>query len=287
MMYNAGLILEGGGMRGVYTAGVLDCFLDYDIEFSACYGVSAGACHCCSFLSKQRKRAFNINVDYLDNKNYASFYSLLTTGNFFGKEFLYDEIPNKLNPYDYETFDKYKGEFKAVLSNVEIGKAEYISIKDLHKDIIYICASSSLPFLSKIVEIDGKKYLDGGISDSIPLKKSQEDGNSKNVVILTRDKTYRKEKSSVSKLAKVVYRKYPNIETLLKNRYKMYNETVKYIEECEEREEIFVIRPENKVDIGRIEKNKSKLESLYIQGYNDAKKRIDELKDFLSGGGRC
>ena len=182
-----GLILEGGGMRGLYTAGVLDFFLDKNIEFSSCYGVSAGAAHCCSYLSKQRERAFKASTEHLSNRNYASVYSLITTGDYFNSDFVYRKLPEELNPYDYEAFSRFEGEFYAVVTDCQSGQAEYKQIHDMKKDMDVIRASCSLPFLSKKVMIDGKAYLDGGVSDSIPLRKSMEDGNQKNVVILTRD----------------------------------------------------------------------------------------------------
>ena len=280
-MYDSALILEGGGMRGVYTAGVLDCFIDNNIEFSACYAVSAGACHCCSYLSKQRRRAFDVNVDYLKDKHYASLYSLITTGNFFGVKMIYDDIPNKLNLYDYDEFNKYQGTFKAVVTNIETGKAEYIDIKDVKKDIIYVRASSSLPMFAKIVNINGKKYLDGGVSDPIPLKKSQSDGNLKNVVILTRDINYRKEPNKFMPLLNIVYKKYPKLLKCLKERHIHYNHTLDYIKREEKNGDIFVIRPRKPVKLGRLEKNKSKLYDLYKQGYADASRSINRLKQYL------
>ncbi len=283
-MYDCGLILEGGGMRGVYTAGVLDSFLDNGIEFSSCYGVSAGGCHCCSFLSKQRKRAFNVNVDYLKDKHYASFYSLITTGDFFGAKMVYDDIPNKLSPYDYDKFDEYiknGGKFKVVVTNVDTGKPEYIDIKDMHSDIIYVRASSSLPFFARIVSVDGKNYLDGGVTDSIPLKKSQHDGNKKNVVILTRDITYRKEPNKVMPLIRKMYKKYPNLVKDIQNRHINYNHTLDYIRREEKNGDIFVIRPKKPVKLKRLEKNKKKLYALYKQGYADGMKSINRLKAYL------
>ncbi len=280
-MYNSALILEGGGMRGVYTAGVLDCFIDNNIEFSSCYAVSAGACHCCSYLSKQRRRAFDVNVDYLKDRHYASLYSLITTGDFFGAKMIYDDIPNRLNLYDYDEFNKYQGNFKAVVTNIETGKAEYKDIKDMRKDITYVRASSSLPVFARIVNIDGKKYLDGGVSDPIPLKKSQSDGNIKNVVILTRDASYRKEPNKFMPLLKAVYRKYPKLIKCLEERHINYNHTLDYIKREEKNGDIFVIRPKKPVKVGRLEKDKRKLYELYKQGYADAARSVKRLKQYL------
>ena len=157
-MVKAGLVLEGGGMRGVYTAGVLDFFIDQDLYFSDIYGVSAGACHMCSYISQQRERAYRVNVDYLEDKNYCSMYSLLKTGNLFGAEMCYDKIPNELDPYDYEAFGRYKGNAYAVVTNIETGEPEYIPIKDLKKDIEAIRASASLPLVSRNVPWEGKLF---------------------------------------------------------------------------------------------------------------------------------
>ena len=182
--------LEGGGMRAVYTAGVLDFFMDQELYFKHIYAVSAGSCQACSYLSKQHGRGYHTIVDYLDDKRYCSLYSLIKTGDLFGVEMCYNLIPNQLNLYDYEVFDQYEGNFYAVVTNCRTGQAEYMKINDLHKDIISIRASSSLPLVSRNVTIGEYEYLDGGIADPIPFKKSIQDGNMKNVVILTQSEGY-------------------------------------------------------------------------------------------------
>ena len=280
-MYQAGLVLEGGGMKGVYTSGVLDLFLDKGIEFSSCYGVSAGACSLCSFLSKQRGRAYHTSVDYLEDKNYCSLYSLLKTGDLFGVDMCYYQIPETLNPYDYETFDSYQGNFYSVVTNIETGQPEYIPIKDMKKDIEAIRASASLPLVSRNVEIGGKLYLDGGISDSIPIKRSMQDGNRKNVVVMTKEIGYRRKPSSMLTLTKLRYQKYPRVYELMKNRHNTYNETLDFIEEQVKAGNVFLIRPKTKSDVGRIEKNKEKLTALYEQGYRDASDCYEELIHYL------
>ena len=280
-MYQAGLVLEGGGMKGVYTSGVLDLFLDKGIEFSSCYGVSAGACSLCSFLSKQRGRAYHTSVDYLEDKNYCSLYSLLKTGDLFGVDMCYYQIPETLNPYDYETFDSYQGNFYSVVTNIETGQPEYIPIKDMKTDIEAIRASASLPLVSRNVEIGGKLYLDGGISDSIPLKKSIQDGNKKNVVVMTKEIGYRRKPSSMLTLTKLRYKKYPRVYELMKNRHDTYNDTLDFIEEQVKAGNVFLIRPKTKSDVGRIEKNKEKLTALYEQGYRDALDCYEELIRYL------
>ena len=280
-MIEAGLVVEGGGMRGVYTAGVLDYFMEKNLYFDDCYGVSAGACHISSYVSKQIGRSIKVTLDYINDKRYCSVNSLIKTGDMFGVEMLYDIIPNKLELYDYETFNKFKGNFYSVVTNCKTGKAEYIKIKDMKKDIIAVRASSSLPLLSRIVEINGKEYLDGGITDSIPIKKSIKDGHKKNVVILTRDKTYRKSKPKFLSFFKLKYKKYPNLVKAIENRYKMYNETLDFLEEEKAKNEVFIIQPKLPVKISRIEKDKDKLKALYDQGYEDAKELYEDLMKFL------
>ena len=270
-MIKAGLVVEGGGMRGVYSSGVLDFFIEKDLFFENNYGVSAGACHLCSYLAKQYKRAFRVNVDYLNDKRYCSVHSLLKTGNLFGAEMLYDIIPNELDLFDYDTYNKNESNFYVVITDINTGKPEYVKIGDLKKDIIYVRASSSLPLLAQNVKIN----------DSIPIKKSIADGNKKNVVILTRDSTYRKGKNSLMPIIKLKYKKYPNFVKSMADRYIVYNEILDFIKELEDNGDVFVIRPKKPVNIGRTEKNREKLEALYNDGYNDAKDCYEELLKYL------
>ena len=281
-MIESGLVVEGGGMRGIYTAGVLDFFMEKNIYFDDCYGVSAGACHLSSYLSKQIGRSLKVTLDYINDKRYCSINSLIKTGDMFGVEMLYNRIPNELVLYDYETFNKFKGNFYSVVTNCKTGKAEYMKIQDMKEDIVTVRASSSLPLLSRIVEINGEEYLDGGISDSIPVKKSIEDGHRKNVVILTRDKTYRKSKASFLNIFKIKYKKYPNLIKAIEDIYKMYNDTIDFIEEKRKSGEVFVIQPKEPVNISRVEKDKTKLKALYDEGYNDAKECYEDLIKFIN-----
>ena len=281
-MINSGLIIEGGGMRGVYTAGVLDFFMEKDLYFEDCYAVSAGACHASSYYSKQIGRSLKVILDYIHDKRYCSVNSLIKTGDMFGVEMLYNRIPNELVLYDYDTFNEFKGNFYCVVTNCKTGKAEYMKIQDMKKDIVNVRASSSLPLLSRIVEINGEEYLDGGITDSIPIKKSIEDGHHKNVVILTRDKTYRKSKASFLNIFKIKYKKYPNLVKAIEDRYKMYNNTIDFIEEKRKNGEVFVIQPKGPVNISRVEKDKTKLKDLYDEGYNDAKECYEDLIKFIN-----
>ncbi len=280
-MYQASLVLEGGGMKGVYTAGILDFFMDKGLSFSSCYGVSAGACLLGSFLSGQRERGYRVTVDYLDDKHYCSMYSLLTTGDLFGAKMCYHTIPEQLNPYDYEAFSKYKGNFYTVVTNIETGETEYIPIKDMKKDIEVIRASASLPLVSRNVEIQGKYYLDGGISDAIPIRRSIADGNTKNIVVLTKETGYRRKQDSTLPLMKLRYRKYPKIYELMQKRNLVYNETLDYLERQVEEGSVFLIRPSQPSAVGRIEKDRDKLRALYEQGYQDGVENYAQLMEFL------
>ena len=279
-----GLVLEGGGMRGVYTAGVLDYFLDQKIEFSSCYGVSAGACHACSYLSKQKGRAFATNVNYLKDKRYCSVHSLITTGDLFGVEMLYDIIPNQLIPYDYQAFEDNKCKFYAVATNCRTGEPEYFHIKNMRRDINAVRASSSLPLLARRVIINNEEYLDGGISDSIPLKKSIKDGNKINVLVLTRDSSYRKRPNKLARIIRLKYSDCPQLIKRLEERHENYNKTLEFIAEERNAGRAFVIQPKNTVNIGLIEKDRNKLEALYKEGYNDAEEAYPRLIKFLEKG---
>ena len=280
-MYLAGLVLEGGGMKGVYTAGVLDFFLDKGILFSSVYGVSAGACHMGSYLSGQRGRALAVNIDYLDRRNYCSLESLLRTGDLFNVEMCYHRIPEELNPYDYEAFNRYTGKAFSVATNIETGKAEYFRIRDMKKDIDKIRASASLPLVSRNVRIDGGLYLDGGISDSIPLQRSILDGNRKNVVVMTKETGFVRRPSTRLGLIRARYRKYPKVYELMKERHINYNGQLDFIRRQQENGQAFVIRPQEPSDVGRVEKDVKKLKGLYRQGYEQAAACYEGLLAYL------
>ncbi|MBQ9863274.1 MAG: patatin family protein [Lachnospiraceae bacterium] len=281
-MFEAGLVLEGGGMKGVFTAGVLDFFLDKGIEFKNIYGVSAGACTMSSYVSKQRGRALETMTDYLGSKRYMGAYSLLTTGDIFGVDFSYDLVPNYLNPFDYETFKKYEGNAYAVVTNIVTGEAEYIKLKDMETDVEYVRASSSLPLVSRNVEINGNKYLDGGMADSIPIRKSEADGNVKNIVVMTKPVGYRREKEKALAAFKARYIKYPKVYELMKNRHIVYNETVDYIEKQAREKKLILLRPLDDIYIDRLEKDSDKLTALYNEGYKEAEQRYDEIMEYLN-----
>jgi len=280
-MYQAGLVLEGGGMKGVYTAGVLDFFLDQGIEFSSVYGVSAGACHMCSYLSKQRGRAMDVAVDYLDTKMYCGVKSLLATGDIFNVEIGYHLIPEYLYPFDYEAYAAYQGKAYSVATDIVTGRPEYFRIRDMKKDIDKIRASASLPLVSRNVEIDGKLYLDGGISDSIPLQKSVVDGNRKNVVVMTKELGFVRRPGTQLGLVRARYWRYPKVYELMAGRHVAYNSQTAYIDRMQAEGKAFVIRPKTASGVGRVEKDTVKLKRLYQEGYEDAAECCEELRAFL------
>lgn len=282
MVMKTGLVLEGGGKRGIYAAGVLDVLLENNIWTDGLIGTSAGAVNGCSYVSNQYERNLRCNIRFAKEKRYMSIYSLITTGNVVGTDFAYNILPNKLEVFDYDAFEKSPVAYYVTCSNVETGKAEYIQCKSLRgKNMDYLRASASLPYVSQIVEIDGKKYLDGGICDSIPLKAFQDMGYEKNLVVLTRPRGYIK-KPENNLLANLYYRKYPAFVTALRNRYAVYNRTLKYIEQQENQGNILVLRPSESIRVGRMEQDPERLKQMYELGKNDAGQMLDAIASFLS-----
>ena len=280
-MYQAGLVLEGGGMKGVYTAGVLDFFTEKGIDFSHIYGVSAGACHMCSYLSRQKGRALSVSVDYLDTRRYCSLESLLTSGDLFNVDFCYHLIPEYLYPYDYETFEKYPGKAYSVVTNIETGQPEYLRVRDIRKDIDKIRASASLPLVARNVKIDGKLYLDGGVADSVPFKAAERLGFDRVAVILTRDKSYVK-KPMNPKPIELCYKHYPAFMEQLKERHSVYNNSLKELLNWEQQGKAWVLHPSHPIEIGRLERHAEKLQAVYDLGTGDAQTALDSLQAFLA-----
>ncbi len=280
-MYQAGLVLEGGGMKGAYTSGVLDFFLEKNLEFSSCYGVSAGAANLCSFLSKQKRRGFRSLTEYMGNKRISGWYSMVTNGNIIDPDFTYDLVPNYLLPFDRKTYEKYEGKAYAVVTNVETGKAEYLSMKEVDQAMEAVKASTALPLVFQIVTINGKKYLDGGLADSIPIQRSILEGNKKNVIVLTKEEGYIRKPSENLNLIRLRYYKYPKVYEVMKERHLAYNETMEYIRLLQKEGKVFVLQPKEKNEISRLEKDSKKMEELYQRGYEDAKNKYDALQEFL------
>ena len=273
-------VLEGGAMRGLYSAGVLDVFMQNGIQADAIYGVSAGALFGINFKSKQIGRAIRYNIKYAHEKNYMGLYSLITTGNIMNKEFCFNRLVYELDKFDFETFDKSPIDFFAVVTNVETGKAEYIKITNAKEGLEALRASGSMPFVSQLVELKNSKYLDGAISDPIPLQKALNDGYEKIIVVLTRPENYRKQKDYMP--YKLIYRKYPNfIETAI-NQYKNYNKTLDLIKNYEEEGRIIVLRPSQNLKIARVEKNIDKLQAIHRLGVDDCTKILNKIKNYLN-----
>lgn len=275
-----GLVLEGGGVRGIYTAGVLDVFLEHNLTFDGIVSVSAGAIHACSYLSKQHGRSLRYYKNYCQDPRFMGISSWLKTGDIVGAKFCYDTIPNELDLYDYDTFLHNKTAFYVVCTNIETGKAEYFKLSDMKRDIDYMRASASLPYFSKPVLLDGKQFLDGGCSDSIPLKASEKIGYLRNVIVLTRDKDYVK-KAEFSWLAKMVYRKYPKFVNALLNRHLVYQKQMEDVLRKEASGEVFVIRPSQSLKIGRLEKNPEEVQRIYDLGRKDALSYMESLKEWF------
>ena len=277
-----GLVLEGGGMRGLFSAGVLDALLELkDLSVNGIVGVSSGALFGVNYVSKQKERAVRYNKKYADDKRYMGLYSWITTGNAVNKDFAFYELPYKLDVFDNETFKKAKTDFYVVMTNVESGKPEYVLIEDAFAQMEYLRATSALPFASKIIEINGKKYLDGGISDSIPIDFCESLGYDKIIAVLTRPEgTYKEDKLGF--LYKLVYRKYPNLVKSLLNMATDYEKVLAKIKDLENKGKIFVVRPPEVLKIGRLEKNRDKIQKVYDTGLNTGLKELDNIVKYLN-----
>ncbi len=277
-----GLILEGGAMRGLFSAGVIDIFLENGIDFGAMVGVSAGAAFGCNYISRQQGRALRYNVDYCRNWKYCSFRSLLFTGNMFGADFCYHELPDKLDIFDIETFKNNETDFYVVATDVETGKAVYHKCTDGgYADLEWIRASASMPLVSQIVKADSFKLLDGGIADSIPLKFFKELGYEKNVVVLTQPRDYIKGKNKLIGLSKILLRKYPHLLDTMERRHEIYNEQREYLFGEEKKGNVLIICPKEKLPVGRIEHDAEKLKAAYEVGKKEALENLEKIREFI------
>lgn len=277
-----GLVLEGGAMRGMFSAGVMDVLMENGIEFDGIAGVSAGAVFGCNYKSKQIGRTIRYNMKYIRDPRYCSLRSLIKTGDMFGKDFCYNKIPNKLDPFDNNTFINNPVEFYVTLTDINTGKAFYKRIDSAdEKGLEYMRASASMPLVSNPVKIENEEYLDGGIADSIPLEFLVNKGFDKNLVILTQPKGYIKKKNSLFPLMKLTLKKYPKLIEAMANRHILYQSQVKYAEEAEENGTAFIIRPSEKLPIGRLEKNPETLKKVYDLGREEAVKNLKKIKEYL------
>lgn len=264
---NTGLVLEGGGMRGVFTSGVLDAFMKHGVYFRHVVAVSAGACNGMSYISRQPRRARLSNIDFLTQYGYIGWRHLLRQGCIFDQELLYDKFPNEYVPFDFDTYFQWSATFEMVTTNCLTGQAEYLTeSNDRQRSLDIVRASSSLPYVSKIVMVDDIPMLDGGIVDSIPVMRAIETGHPQNVVILTRNKGYRS-KERDRKIPPFVYKKYPRLRVALSRRVAAYNEQLELVERLEELGKVVCIRPQRPMEVGRMEKDIGRLERLYQEGF--------------------
>ena len=264
---NTGLGLEGGGMRGVFTSGVLDAFMKHGVYFRHVVAVSAGACNGMSYISRQPRRARLSNIDFLTQYGYIGWRHLLRQGCIFDQELLYDKFPNEYVPFDFDTYFQWSATFEMVTTNCLTGQAEYLTeSNDRQRSLDIVRASSSLPYVSKIVRVDGIPMLDGGIVDSIPVMRAIETGHPQNVVILTRNKGYRS-KERDRKIPPFVYKKYPRLRVALSRRVAAYNRQLDLVERLEELGKVVCIRPQRPMEVGRMEKDIGRLERLYQEGF--------------------
>lgn len=266
------LVLEGGGMRGIFTIGVLDNFMDRGIRFPYIIGVSAGACNALSYMSNQRGRAKFSNIDMMEKYNYIGFRHLITQGNIMDFKLLFHKLPEEIYPYDYDALARSTERLEVVTTNCITGEANYFEEKNDPKRVIDIVkASSSLPFVCPIAYVDGVPMADGGVADSIPVERAMSQGFTKPVIVLTRNKGYRKPAKG-TKVPFFMYRKYPKLKEAIRNRNTIYNSQVELVEKMEAEGSAIVIRPERPIEVGRMERDINKLHALYREGYDLAAK---------------
>lgn len=282
-MSKTGLILEGGAMRGLFTAGVTDVLMENGITFDGGIGVSAGATFGCNYKSHQIGRTYEYNIKYCDDERYGSWKSFFKTGDVYEADFCYNMIPNELEPFDYETFEKNPMEFYYVATDVETGKAVYHKAttgKD--EDLLWVRASASMPIVSQIVEVDGYKLLDGGISDSIPIRFFESIGYDHNVVILTQPRNFVKEKNSLLPIIRISLKDYPKCIEAIEKRHHVYNETTFYIKGREALGHCLVIQPEEPLNISAMEDNPEEIDRVYQLGRKAGEKYLEPVKAFLN-----
>ncbi|MCI8650428.1 MAG: patatin family protein [Anaerotruncus sp.] len=273
-----GLVLEGGGMRGLYTQGVLDCMIDAGFWADYVIGVSAGACAGVSYVSRQRGRSYRVSTTYGLDKRYLSLHSYFKTRSLFGMDFMFEEIPNRLDPFDYQTFAENPIEFVLAVTDVLTGKPVYFGKEHLNHDSTVLRASSSIPLFSPPVEYQGGLYLDGGIADPIPVRRALDDGCERLIVVLTRDRSYQKSPQGGRMVYRHAFRHYPQMIHALEQRHQLYNTTLQTIRELEREGVAVVIAPAEPVKISRFEQNMGKLRGLYKTGMLDAQKFLAKAR---------
>ena len=278
-----GLVLEGGAMRGMYTAGVLDVMMENHVGVDGVIGVSAGAVFGCNYKSKQIGRVIRYNTKYCSDERYVSLKSLIKTGDLYGAEFCYNELPTRLDPFDVKTYQENPVDFYVTCTDVHTGRPVYhLCNRGDAEDIQWMRASASMPLVSRIVSVGGYDLLDGGISDSIPIRWFLKQGYKKNIVVLTQPAGYRKKPTRMIPMFKVFMRKYPEIAKAMKRRHRNYNGSLKAVKKLEERGEVFLLQPSEPITIGRTEKDPEKLKRVYQLGRQDAQRHLQEMKNFLA-----
>lgn len=282
-MIKAALVLEGGALRGMYTSGVLDTFLKNNMEFECVAGVSAGALNAMSYISKQPGRSAKINLEYCDDPRYIGRKAFIKNKGIIGYDYLFGDISENKVPFDYKSFENTNQRFIIVTTNCEKAETEYLEKSNCNDLFKAAQASSSMPLASAMVEINNNHYLDGAVTTSIPVKWALEQGYEKVVVVLTRDKTYRKPilSNKMKKLHKLAYHKYPKLIEKLNTMPERYNKLQEELIDLEKEGKIFIIRPEKEVTVSRLEKDKEKLENLYKEGIAETEKNLDALKEYL------
>lgn len=279
-----GLVLEGGAQRGMFTAGALDVMMERGVNFDGLIGVSAGACFGCNFKSHQPERAMRYNLKYIRDPRYCSLQSLIKTGDLYGADFCYREIPLRLDPFDSETFRKSPVEFYVVCTDVHSGEAVYQRLdKGDEEDMDWIRASASMPMVSRVVHVGGRDLLDGGAADSIPLRWFQSIGYEKNVVILTQPRDFVKQKNSMLPLMRIALRKYPKLVDTMARRHEVYNASTAYVRAEEAAGRAFVLAPDAPLPIKRTEKDPEKLRAVYEMGRRSMENNLDAMMEFLKG----
>ncbi len=277
-----GLILEGGAMRGLFTAGVMDVMMENGIVFDGAVGVSAGAAFGCNYKSHQTGRVLRYNMRFCNDRRYSGLHSLLTSGNIYNTAFCYGEVPLKYDVFDFDAYRSDPMEFYVVATDVETGDAVYHKYEgNEDSGFDWIRASASMPLVSKIVEIHGQKLLDGGIADSIPVRFFENIGYDRNVAILTQPRNYRKKKNSLMPVIRAKYKKFPEFVKAVEDRHVMYNDTLDYIEKQEREGKLLVIAPESALPIGKVEKNPEKLKEVYNIGRSITLRRLSEITAYL------
>lgn len=281
-MKDIGLVLEGGGMRGIYTAGVLEVFMEKKLYIPYVIGVSAGACQGASYLSRQKGRNSRAMLDFIAHPRYLSYKNYFRNRELFGMDLLFDEIPNRLLPFDFQTFHEVQDRFYIGTTDMETGEALYFEKNDFPEQTLhFLRASSSLPFIAHPIQFQDRLLLDGGLSDPIPIKKSIQDGNRKNIIILTQDPGYQKKRSMFEWAIKSAYQKYPGLLEVMNKRVQRYNDTLDFIAKEEELGRAFVIRPQRKLGLGSLDKSRGKLIRAYEQGISEGHKVYETLRNWL------